>query len=71
MYVMLILNTNSFQLSLEKASDILLLFHLAAVNTANFSKPISQVPTLFKIHHLLGVIRDTFSYNLYTELYLQ
>ena len=45
--------------------------YLDTVNIVNIWRPISQVPKLFGIYHLLGFIRDTLSYNLYIEGYMQ
>ena len=41
------------------------------VNIGNIWNPISQVPRLFGICHLLSFIRDTLGYNLYTVRYVQ
>ena len=40
-------------------------------HTCDFSSPISQVPKLFGIYHLLDFIRDSLGYNLYLVEYLQ
>ena len=45
--------------------------YLDTVNIGNIRSPISQVPILFGIYHLLGFIRDTLAYNLYVVGYVQ
>ena len=46
-------------------------FYPDTVNIGNIWSPTSQVPKLFGIHHLLGLIRNTLGYNLYMVRYLK
>ena len=47
------------------------LFYLDTVNAGNIWNPISQVRKLFGTYHLLCLIGDTFSYNVYMVGYVQ
>ena len=56
------------------ASSILpyyLTSYLNTVNRVNLKSPISQVPKLFTIYRLLGLIGDTWDYSLYIKGYVQ